>query len=310
MVQGFLDHIRTLLHSQEVEVSYFAAGILAHLTSRGEEAWTLSSDLRSSLLEQLVGNRQKLLALQYCTQLFIKVDSSLLPLFVSLARCYCEVARTRVWNGGLQVRFSISTVIIKQKKLSTVDFYTVCNTTVKRAPWIFESSHWALCLHAWTRDIQYQQILIVSHSVGHLIPSFPYWSAFTPLVSSCGRPGPCNMSAARTVRHTSAHTLNQLLYYFYTFDHSQIIYWHPVVTYLPSANRFDFVSPSAFAAARYCSMLLEEGGLQQLELVHTHPQTHKDVKRLAKSILESLQNHRARTGQTAPLPTNRRVPPQ
>lgn len=55
MVQVFLDHIRTLLHSQEVEVSYFAAGILAHLTSRGEEAWTLSPELRSSLLEQLVG---------------------------------------------------------------------------------------------------------------------------------------------------------------------------------------------------------------------------------------------------------------
>lgn len=54
-MQGFLDHIRTLLHSQEVEVSYFAAGILAHLTSRGEEAWTLSVGLRSSLLEQLVG---------------------------------------------------------------------------------------------------------------------------------------------------------------------------------------------------------------------------------------------------------------
>uniref|UniRef100_A0A7N6AUA6 Uncharacterized protein n=1 Tax=Anabas testudineus TaxID=64144 RepID=A0A7N6AUA6_ANATE len=53
MVQGFLDHISHLLHSPEVEVSYFAAGILAHLTSRGEEAWTLSPDLRSSLLEQL-----------------------------------------------------------------------------------------------------------------------------------------------------------------------------------------------------------------------------------------------------------------
>jgi len=29
MVQGFLDHISTLLHSPEVEVSYFAAGICA-----------------------------------------------------------------------------------------------------------------------------------------------------------------------------------------------------------------------------------------------------------------------------------------
>lgn len=60
-MQGFLDHIRTLLHSQEVEVSYFAAGILAHLTSRGEKAWTLSPQLRSSLLEQLVGVLQSAL---------------------------------------------------------------------------------------------------------------------------------------------------------------------------------------------------------------------------------------------------------
>lgn len=54
MVQGFLDHIRSLLHSPEVEVSYFAAGILAHLTSRGETVWTLDLSLRTTLLEQLV----------------------------------------------------------------------------------------------------------------------------------------------------------------------------------------------------------------------------------------------------------------
>uniref|UniRef100_A0AAR2IT50 Protein zer-1 homolog-like C-terminal domain-containing protein n=1 Tax=Pygocentrus nattereri TaxID=42514 RepID=A0AAR2IT50_PYGNA len=53
MVQGFLDHIRSLLHSPEVEVSYFAAGILAHLTSRGETVWTLDLPLRATLLEQL-----------------------------------------------------------------------------------------------------------------------------------------------------------------------------------------------------------------------------------------------------------------
>lgn len=57
-------------------------------------------------------------------------------------------------------------------------------------------------------------------------------------------------------------------------------------------------------------MLLEEGGLEQLELVHTHPQTHADVKFLAKSILESLHNHRARTGQPAPAQTSRHAPPQ
>lgn len=47
-------------------------------------------------------------------------------------------------------------------------------------------------------------------------------------------------------------------------------------------------------------MLLEEGGLQQLELVHTHPQTHRDVRLLAHGILDSLQRHKARTGQPAP----------
>lgn len=69
------------------------------------------------------------------------------------------------------------------------------------------------------------------------------------------------------------------------------------------ADRFDIILPPVSAAARYCSMLLEEGGLLQLEQVHTHPQTHKDVKLLAKSILESLQNHRARTGQSPPAAT-------
>lgn len=54
MWKDFIDHISKLLHSVEVEVSYFAAGIIAHLISRGEQAWTLSHSQRTSLLEQLV----------------------------------------------------------------------------------------------------------------------------------------------------------------------------------------------------------------------------------------------------------------
>ncbi|MEE6495569.1 hypothetical protein FKM82_002084 [Ascaphus truei] len=54
MWKDFIDHISKLLHSVEVEVSYFAAGIIAHLVSRGEETWTLSFSLRNTLLEQLV----------------------------------------------------------------------------------------------------------------------------------------------------------------------------------------------------------------------------------------------------------------
>ncbi|KAH0618613.1 hypothetical protein JD844_017984 [Phrynosoma platyrhinos] len=53
MWKDFIDHISKLLHSVEVEVSYFAAGIIAHLISRGEQAWTLSRSQRTSLLEEL-----------------------------------------------------------------------------------------------------------------------------------------------------------------------------------------------------------------------------------------------------------------
>uniref|UniRef100_A0A8C5DGD7 Protein zyg-11 homolog B n=1 Tax=Gouania willdenowi TaxID=441366 RepID=A0A8C5DGD7_GOUWI len=164
MVQSFLDHINKLLLSQEVEVSYFAAGILAHLTSRGEEAWTLSSNLRSSLLEQLHAVIMK----------WPPPD--------------CEMVAYRSFN-----------------------------------------------------------------------PFFPLLECFhTPGVQ---------LWAAWAMQHVCSKN-----------------------------------------ASRYCSMLLEEGGLQQLELVHTHPQTHKDVKLLAESILESLQRHRARTGQAAQ--TSRRSLPQ
>lgn len=88
-----------------------------------------------------------------------------------------------------------------------------------------------------------------------------------------------------------------------------------VITYslTQSHNAFFFSSPKRFwilAATRYCSMLLEEGGLQQLELVHAHPQTHADVKLLTKSILESLQNHQARTGQVASTHMSRCARPQ
>lgn len=54
MWKDFIDHISSLLHSVEVEVSYFAAGIIAHLISRGEQAWTLSRGQRNALLDDLV----------------------------------------------------------------------------------------------------------------------------------------------------------------------------------------------------------------------------------------------------------------
>ncbi|KAM9796881.1 protein zyg-11 homolog [Syngnathus typhle] len=153
MVHTFLDHIRTLLHSPEVEVSYFAAGILAHLTSRGKDAWTLSPELRSSLLEQLHDVIMKWPAPD------------------------CEMVAYRSFN-----------------------------------------------------------------------PFFPLLECFhTPGVQ---------LWAAWAMQHVCSKN-----------------------------------------AGRYCSMLLEEGGLQQLQRVHANPQTHPDVGQLTESILESLERHRARTGQ-------------
>ncbi|KAF4070895.1 hypothetical protein AMELA_G00278780 [Ameiurus melas] len=152
MVQGFLDHIRSLLHSPEVEVSYFAAGILAHLTSRGRTVWTLDMSLRNTLLEQL--------------------HSAILM----WPTPECEMVAYRSFN-----------------------------------------------------------------------PFFPLLECFqTPGVQ---------LWAAWAMQHVCSKN-----------------------------------------AARYCSMLLEEGGLVHLEAVSSHPETHGDVRRLTESILDSLHRHRARTG--------------
>ncbi|KAM9435116.1 protein zyg-11 homolog isoform 2-T2 [Clarias gariepinus] len=149
MVQGFLDHIRSLLHSPEVEVSYFAAGILAHLTSRGETMWTLDLSLRSTLLEQL--------------------HSAILK----WPTPECEMVAYRSFN-----------------------------------------------------------------------PFFPLLGCFqTPGVQ---------LWAAWAMQHVCSKN-----------------------------------------AARYCSMLLEEGGLRHLEAVNSHPETHCDVRRLAERILDSLHRYRA-----------------
>src|SRR4029434_6281890 len=47
-------------------------------------------------------------------------------------------------------------------------------------------------------------------------------------------------------------------------------------------------------------MLVEEGGVRQLEMVRSHLETHKDVLKLTENILDSLQKHQTRTGQLPP----------
>lgn len=53
--EDLLEHILSLLQDAELEVGvrYFAGGILAQLTSR-PEAWTLSDELRTTIVKQLV----------------------------------------------------------------------------------------------------------------------------------------------------------------------------------------------------------------------------------------------------------------
>lgn len=55
MEEALLEHILSLLQDPQVdiEVRYFAGGILAHLASR-PEAWTLDDELHSTVLKQLV----------------------------------------------------------------------------------------------------------------------------------------------------------------------------------------------------------------------------------------------------------------
>ncbi|XP_070563133.1 protein zyg-11 homolog B-like isoform X2 [Ptychodera flava] len=52
--QDFIEHVKNLLSGDQIEVSYFAAGIIAHIASDvGREGWTLSQDLRQQLLKAL-----------------------------------------------------------------------------------------------------------------------------------------------------------------------------------------------------------------------------------------------------------------
>ncbi|XP_063092577.1 protein zyg-11 homolog A isoform X2 [Cavia porcellus] len=58
LTEDVLKHIRTLLHSKQIEVSYFAAGIIAHLTCE-KQPWPFCAPQRSALLQDLHATIQK-----------------------------------------------------------------------------------------------------------------------------------------------------------------------------------------------------------------------------------------------------------
>lgn len=47
-------HFRSLLHSEHIDVSYFAAGIVAHIASEGEEFWSCSCISWKEMIDELV----------------------------------------------------------------------------------------------------------------------------------------------------------------------------------------------------------------------------------------------------------------
>lgn len=61
-----------------------------------------------------------------------------------------------------------------------------------------------------------------------------------------------------------------------------------------------FIYFKLITAARYCSMLIEEGGLQHLYNIKENVQTDPHVQRIAIAILDSLEKHIMRHGRPPP----------
>lgn len=53
MLNPLVEELHSLLQSKHIDVSYFAAGIVAHLASEGTRGWTVKSYTRSEMLYQL-----------------------------------------------------------------------------------------------------------------------------------------------------------------------------------------------------------------------------------------------------------------
>lgn len=53
MREDFLMIAKRLLHAEQIDVSYFAAGIIAHLASDGAQTWLIASTDRSDILQEL-----------------------------------------------------------------------------------------------------------------------------------------------------------------------------------------------------------------------------------------------------------------
>lgn len=53
MINKFIIQLKGLLHSEHIDVSYFAAGIISHLASDGDTKWTVTNISRQEMLQEL-----------------------------------------------------------------------------------------------------------------------------------------------------------------------------------------------------------------------------------------------------------------
>ncbi|GLV36988.1 uncharacterized protein CBL_02179 [Carabus blaptoides fortunei] len=53
MINKFIEQLKGLLHSVHIDVSYFAAGIISHLASDGDAAWSVTNITRQEMLHEL-----------------------------------------------------------------------------------------------------------------------------------------------------------------------------------------------------------------------------------------------------------------
>ncbi|KFO20934.1 Protein zyg-11 like protein B [Fukomys damarensis] len=91
--------------------------------------------------------------------------------------------------------------------------------------------------------------------------------------------------------------------------HSELM-WKDFIDHISSLLHSVEVEVSYFAAgiiahlisraSRYCSMLIEEGGLQHLYNIKEHEQTDPHVQQIAVAILDSLEKHIVRHGRPPP----------
>ncbi|XP_071485050.1 protein zyg-11 homolog B-like [Diadema antillarum] len=90
--EDFLNHCKRLLENDQIEVSYFAAGIVAHLLKDGEETWAFNPDLREKFQQSLHNS-----ILKWKNPAGEMVAYRSFSPFFPLLKCY-EIPEVQLWS--------------------------------------------------------------------------------------------------------------------------------------------------------------------------------------------------------------------